>query len=449
MPHEVLIPPLGQTIDVLTLVTWYKQEGERVQEGEPLFAIETDKATLDVEAQASGILRHVTASEGDSVAALSAIALIVMAEEELPQAGAMEQRSEKERPVDRSYAIPRAAKGLMDRPVRTRLFVSPRARRLAEAERVPLENLSGTGPEDAIVERDVRAYLEELKKGAPKVTPVARRLAEGVGIDVATVAPSSPGARITRADVEATLAERKVVAPDAIEWVDMSPTRQTIARRMAESQRTAAQVTLTREVDATELVGLREKIIEELTEKDPRPTYTDFLVDIVALQLKQHPFLNAITDGERIGFSKEIHVALAVDTERGLLAPVLRNTDRKGLLWLAQERAELARRARDGSIAPEELSGGTFTLTNMGTLGVDAFTPIINPPQTAILGTGRIRPGPGVYEGELCIRQLMFLSLTFDHRVIDGAVAARFLQDVVRLIEKPHLVWLAGSLTSK
>ena len=425
MPHEVLIPPLGQTVDVLTLVTWYKQEGERVNEGEPLFAIETDKATLDIEAQASGILSRVTASEGDSVAALSTIALIVAEAEEEPQVGAME------------------------RPVGMRLFVSPRARRLAEMERVPLENLSGTGPEDAIVERDVRAYLDERRKAAQKVTPVARRFAEGVGINVATVPPSRPGARITRADVEVTLAEREVVAPDVIEWVDMSPTRQTIARRMAESQHTAAQVTLTREVDATELVRLREKIIEELTDKDPRPTYTDFLVDIIALQLKQHPFLNAITDGDRIGLSKEIHVALAMDTERGLLAPVLRNTDQKGLLRLARERAELARRARDGSITPEELSGGTFTVTNMGTLGVDAFTPIINPPQAAILGVGRIRPGPGVHEGELCIRQLMFLSLTFDHRVIDGAVAARFLQDAVRLIEKPHLVWLVGSITSK
>jgi pyruvate dehydrogenase E2 component (dihydrolipoamide acetyltransferase) len=420
-----------------------------VEEGEPLFAIETDKATLDVEAQASGVLRHVTAAEGDDVTALSTIALIAGPAEEVHQEGTAERLAEQEGLVDKLSPISEPARTVAEQPVGVRLFVSPRARRLAEAEAVPLEELTGSGPEGAIVERDVRAYLEERRRASPKATPVARRVAEGIGVDVRTVIPSRPGGRITRADVEATLEEPEIAASKAIQWVDMSPTRQTIARRMAESQRTAAEVTLTRDVDATELVHLRERILEELSESDPRPTYTDFLISIVALQLRQYPYLNATIDGERIGLSQEIDVAVAVDTDRGLLAPVLRNADQKGLLQLAHEREELVRRTRDGAIASEELSGGSFTITNMGNLGVDAFTPIINPPQSAILGVGRIRPGPAVHEGELCVRQLVYLSLTFDHRVVDGAPAARFLRDVVRLIEKPHLIWLGDNISSR
>jgi pyruvate dehydrogenase E2 component (dihydrolipoamide acetyltransferase) len=211
---------------------------------------------------------------------------------------------------------------------------------------------------------------------------------------------------------------------------------------MGDSQRAAAEVTLTRQVDATELVRLRELILAEIAEDDARPTYTDFLVCFVASTLRQHPILNSIMVDDRIAISDDIHIAVAVDTERGLVAPVVRFTDRKRLPQIARERAELTRRAVQGSISPDELVGGTFTITNLGPLGIDAFTPIINPPQAAILGAGRIHPGPAVHEGELCVRQLMTLSLTFDHRIVDGAPAARFLRDVVRLIEKPHLIWL-------
>ena len=169
--------------------------------------------------------------------------------------------------------------------------------------------------------------------------------------------------------------------------------RRIIARRLVESQQATAQVTLTREVDATELVRLRKQILQELSAEEPQPAYTDFLVSIAGRRLKQHPYLNATTDGERVALSKAVHVGVAVDTERGLLAPVVRDAGQKSLLQLTQERAELVKRALDGSITPAELSGGTFTITNLGSLGVDTFTPMINPPQVAILGVGRIRSG--------------------------------------------------------
>ena len=211
---------------------------------------------------------------------------------------------------------------------------------------------------------------------------------------------------------------------------------------MQQSHLETVPVTLTREVDATELVDLRERILGELGEGDVRPTYTDLLVSIVARCLLRHPSLNAHLEPDVLVMFDEAHVAIAVDTERGLVAPAIRSAQRKGLLELARERSGLARRAVEGSLAPEELSGGTFTLTNLGTLGVDAFTPVINPPQVAILGVGRIRAVPAAHDGQVAIRQAMHLSLTFDHRAVDGAPAARLLNDVAMLIEKPHRVWL-------
>ncbi|MDH7485822.1 MAG: dihydrolipoamide acetyltransferase family protein [Anaerolineae bacterium] len=446
MAVDIIVPPLSQTMDSVLLVEWLKAVGDEVVKGEPLFVIETDKAHLEIEAPASGILQEVLAQAGSEVAVRSTIGVIASADEARPVSPRPEPAPEAARPASRAATAARhpAATGpggqLLPAERQQRIFASPRARRLAQQEGVPLDEVQATGPQQMIVERDIRAYLAQ-RKAVPKATPVARRVAEAAGLDLATLAPL-PAARITRADVEAALAAREAAAPAGVQWVDLSPTRRTIACRMAESQQAAAEVTLTRQADATELVRLREQILAELSEEDTRPTYTDFLVLIVARQLKRHPHLNAITDGERIGLSEEVHVAVAVDTERGLMAPVLRNADKKGLLQLARERAELVRRALDGIITPEELSGGTFTITNLGSLGVDAFTPIINPPQAAILGVGRICPAPAVHEGQLCIRQLMHLSLTFDHRVVDGAPAARFLGDVVQWIEKPHLIWL-------
>jgi len=449
MAFDIIVPPLSQTMDSLVLVEWLKDVGEEVVKGEPLFVVETDKASLDVEAPASGILRRVFAGPGDEVTVRSRIGVIAAPGEETPEASDVPAPEPSEPAVESAAELSApAARGPRGEALpperRNRVFASPRARRLAEQEGVSLTEVTATGPQGMIVERDVRAYLE-AGAAAPAATPVARRMAEAAGLDLATVRPSKSGARITRADVEAALAEREaraVEAPPGVQWVEMPMIRRTIARRMVESQQTAAEVTLMRDADATELVSLRERILKDLLEGDPRPTYTDLLVSIVARQLKRHPTVNAIVEGDRVGLSGEVHVALAVDTERGLIAPVIRDADQKGLLRLAQERADLVQRALEGTITPDELSGGTFTITNLGTLGIDAFTPIINPPQAAILGIGRIRSAPAVCNGELCVRQMMVLSLTFDHRAIDGAPAARFLRDVVRLIERPHLMWL-------
>ena len=432
MPTQVLTPPLGQTVDTLIFVSWYKQEGEVVRQGEPLFVVETDKATLDVESPASGILRQVTAKTGDEVQTLSAIAMIAAEVE------GVEVTAEED-------SLPR-------------LFASPRARRLAERENVPLTALSGTGPEGAVVERDVQAVLDEAQaKGKAEevrsITPVARRMAEEAGIDWNTLAGSGPRGQVIRHDVESALSARLQLrtggeatadiplslipaAEEGFESIPLSGVRAIIAERMAQSHSQTAPVTLTAEADATELVEMRQR----LAARDVGVSYNDLLIFILGRALREHPRLNASLDGEQIKLWRRIDIGLAVDTDRGLLVPVVRNADQKGLAQLAAETKGLAEQARSGKITPDVLRGGTFTLTNLGMHGVDAFTPIINLPETAILGVGRIKEKPTVHNGQIAIRHLMWLSLTFDHRLVDGGLAARFLQRVVRLVESPYLM---------
>ena len=324
-----------------------------------------------------------------------------------------------------------------------RLFASPRARQLAALKGVPLEALQGggTGPGGLIVERDVNAYLEQ-RKATPRVTPLARRMAEAAGVDLSKVAPARPGGTITKADIEASTGSEALESAAMSTAIRLTPTRKTIARRMQESHQLTAPVTYLREADATRLVKLRKRILGNLPGGAIRPTCTDFLICLTCWALAGHPALNATFDGERLELYDSVHLALAVDTERGLIVPVIRDADRMRIGEIARRRSELVGRALTGTLSPEELSGGTFTLSNLGSLGIDHFTPIINPPQVAILGVGRIREAPLFRKGKVRIRKLMGLALTCDHRIVDGGPAARFLQDLCALIETPDLIWL-------
>jgi len=446
MAHEVLVPPLGQTVDTVVLVTWYRQEGETVVRGEPLFAIETDKATLDVEAPASGVLGGVSAQPGDQLEVLSTIALITAPGEAVtirqPVAPAEPAPSDTPQPHgDRPSQGPVGGK--------SRIFISPRARRVAEEHRIPLEVLSATGPQGAIVERDVRAYLaaQALPPAPPKpeplITPVARRLAEEAGMDWRQLSGSGSGGRITRDDVDQVLqAVPPAVEPitaelnEVVEAVPLRGVRAVIAERMAHSASTTAHVTLMAEADATALVELRHQLIQDGLEV----AYNELFLYILARALREHPQLNASLEGDVVRLWRRIHIGLAVDTDRGLLVPVLRDVDRQGLRQLVEEVGPLVTRARASRCTPDELRGGTFTLTNLGMFGIDAFTPLINLPECAILGVGRIKKQPVMMGDAVVGRHMVWLSLTFDHRLVDGAPAARFLQRVVQLVERPHLL---------
>ncbi len=443
MAIEVLVPPLGTTVDTVTLVKWYADEGETVQKGEPLFTVETDKATLDVEAPASGVLRRVTAHPGDILQALSVIAVIAAPDETLAEKTGVPPSPTQ---IISPTPVSEASRAATASGKRTRTFISPRARRLAERHQIPLAELQGSGPDGAIIERDVLAYLE--RSVAPAITPVAQRMAEQAGLDWRQLQGSGAGGRITREDIEHALATPRSeaqppVSPTMagtvntpIEVIPLQSIRAAIAERMVRSHTTTAPVTLTAHADATALVALR----QQLQQDDIDVSYNDLFIYIVARALREHRRLNASLDGDTIKVWQRIHIGLAVDTERGLLVPVVYDADTKGLTQLAQETRILIARAQAGQSTPAELNGSTFTITNLGMFGIDSFTPIINPPECAILGVGRINRQAVAIGENIAIRQMVWLSLSFDHRLVDGAPAARFLRRVVQLVEGPHLL---------
>jgi len=336
---------------------------------------------------------------------------------------------------------------------------SPRARRVAGELGVDWAAATGTGRTGRIVERDVRALAEQAPLMArARVTPLARRLAEDTGVDLAALETGKPGQRIARADVEVAARdggdgrdgreEQTGAAEPALSHDHRAPLshiRRITAQRMAQSAHTTAPVTLTTDADVTELVAVRTRIKAALAGSGLRvPTYNDLLTRLVALALLQQPWMNCSLEDDAIVRHEGVHMGIAVDTERGLFVPVIRDAHLKSIQQIATDAARLIDATRAGRADADDLRGGTFTISNLGMYEIDAFTPIINLPECAILGVGRIVARPVVIDeesGEVVVRKMMALSLTFDHRLVDGAPAARFLQHVKRWIEQPY-AWL-------
>ena len=383
MSVEVVMPKFGLTMQEGTIQQWYKAEGDPIAAGEPLFEVETEKVLYDVEAPASGTIARILHPVETTV---PVAALVLVIAEQGEDAVAVAARYAAVAPAGRAVAS------------------SPHPSPLPEREGAKKAEPGATG------------------HSAP-VTPAARKLARERGVDLTTVTGSGPGGRITREDVEAAIA-----APPAA-GTPMRGMRKAIAERMQRSLQTTAQLTITTEADVTPMVRRR----RELQEQFPL-TYTDLIVEAVAHALREHPRLNATVEGDAVRESSEVHVGLAVSLDEGLIVPVIHNADRKDLPVLAEEARTLAEKARRGSLSVDEVSGGTFTVTTLGAYGIDAFTPIIHLPQVAILGVGRVLEKPAVHDGKIAIRSLMTLSLTFDHRVVDGAPAAAFLQTVAKRI---------------
>jgi pyruvate dehydrogenase E2 component (dihydrolipoamide acetyltransferase) len=462
MSTEILVPPLSQTMDTVVLVEWLKAEGEKVTKGEPLFVVETDKANLEVEAPASGTLGQITARPGTEVKVKSAIGTILAEGDSLEVPAADDTRPEPPTPIPSptrhpTYIGPDGGPLPADRL--SRVFASPRARQLARDAGMSLASIRATGPQGMIVERDIRAAMLVAAPAAPApvasrpeepgITPVARRLADERGLDWRSVPGTGLRGQVTREDIERFVAAEPNtpsaaipaaptgrVASEILESIPVAGVRALIVERMGQSHRETAPVTLTSEADATALVQLRRRLAEDGVEV----SYNDLFLHLLAHALREHPRLNASLDGDAIEVWRRIDIGLAVDAERGLLVPVVRDVGGKGLEQLATETKSLAERARAGRCRPEELRGSTFTLTNLGMFGIDAFTPLINLPECAILGVGRIKEQPAVVEGQFVTRQMVWLSLTFDHRLVDGGPAARFLQRVAQLVERPHLL---------
>lgn len=475
MAREVVMPRLGWGAETGTLVEWLKRDGETVQAGDIICTVAGDKANVEVETMDSGVLRIPPDSPqlGAEVPVGTLMAYVVAPGSPAPfeamgatpaAAHVSEQtprwptaaRAEAQVPATPLPLPKLGASGAAPPPARPPMAniagmstaraerlrqppISPLARRLAHEQGVVWTALHGSGRTGRIVARDIRQATTQPatapdrdRPPAASSTPVPRLAASerlaGPFPDVSTLGPASPP---TAADGQ---------------WrVALSKARRVTAARIRQSVATVAPVTLTTEVDASALVQLREQFIADVAGTDHlAPSYNDLLIRLVALSLQDHPALNASLAGDELALHTAAHIGLAVDSEYGLLVPVVRDAQAKSIQQIALESARLVQQARSGTLAAGALGGGTFTITNLGPFGIDAFTPIINLPECAILGVGRIQARPVVIDEateHVVVRKMLTLSLTFDHRIVDGAPAARFLQQIARYIERPTL-WL-------
>lgn len=406
MAVEVTVPRLGWNMDEGVFVGWLKADGDAVKIGEPLYALEGEKATQDIEALDDGTLRIPPDGPrpGDRVAVGAVVAYLLQTDESLPLSH--RERVAAQPPGEGSHPPER------------------------KASREPLSPTSS-------LTRPLRGHPlpGREKEKLPRSSPLARRIARELGVDWTRLRGNGRSGRVRKADVLAA-AERGASARS----LPLSPARRAIAARLAHSQRTAVPVTLTTTVDATHLVGLRRQF---QASGGAVPGYTDIVVKLAALALVDHPTLNARLEDDRIVLPEGVHIGMAVDVDAGLRVPVVCDAASLGLKALASRTRELVERARNGDLQAAEMQGGTFTVTNLGGFGIEAFTPVINPPECAILGMGRIVRRPAVREEQIVARDEMVLSLTFDHRIVDGAPAARFLQHLTRMIENPA-PWLVS-----
>ncbi|MCS6847810.1 MAG: dihydrolipoamide acetyltransferase family protein [Anaerolineae bacterium] len=415
MTTQVVLPKLGNTVESSIIVAWLKQPGDRVEAGEPICTVETDKSTMDVPSTASGVLLQHLANVGDDVPVQTPIAVIG---DDMP-------------PTEQASASEPTA-------------ISPRALKLAQEHGIDPSQIAGSGPGGRIIERDVRARIESRREGVP-MTPVARAMVERGGY-VAPERGSGPGGRITKEDlipVAGQAPPRESSASGDYEIIPLSGVRRVIAERMRTSLQSTAQLTLHASADARALLAYREKLKASDESLGLRNvTINDLVMFAVARTLLQFPALNATFEGGELRQYARVHLGFAVDTPRGLLAPVIRDASSLSLKRLAEVAKALAADAIAGKLAPDALAGGTFTVTNLGSLGIESFTPILNPPQVAILGVGNINLKPIIPEGasEVVFAPHLGLSLTVDHQVVDGAPAAKFLQALARNLAQIELL---------
>ena len=435
MAKAVIMPRFGMTQEVAVIARWLKREGDAVEKGEPIAEVETDKVNMEVEAPATGTLAGLQYAEGDTVPVTEVIAYILAEGERLPQQPGAARPSGSPPP-------PAAAQ---DEAV----SATPVARRVAAAQGVDLAAVRGSGPGGRVTRRDIERHLQavpapprdDARSARVRATPAARRLARQQGLDLGAVPGSGPRGRVQAADVAqaAAAVPAPAAAPEAgPEIIPLAGMRRTIAERLQASYQQAPHVTFTTHADMTATLAARHYANQRLPEGHPPISLTAFIIKACAWALRQHPALNSLFRDDQIYRMPHIHVGMAVALEDGLIVPVIHHADRKGLLQLGAEVADLTARAHQGSLRPQDVADGTFTVSNLGMFGVSHFTAIINPPQVAILAVGQVEKRFVPDENERpVLKPMMTLTLAVDHRVIDGAQAARFLADLRRALEEP------------
>jgi pyruvate dehydrogenase E2 component (dihydrolipoamide acetyltransferase) len=407
--QTIIMPKMGDAMEEGTLVRWLKQEGDTVQEGEPIAEIATDKATVEIEAPVSGVLRGIRVAENAVVPVNTPLAYILQEGESLPAEGDG-KASEPTKPAAAPQPAPTTPAAPQPAPANgeERVLASPLARKIAAEHGIDLRQVRGTGPKGRIVERDVLAYLESRQ------------------VTVAPTPAPTPAPAVAAAPAEARVET-------------LNRLRQITAQRTTEAHQTIPHFYLTMEIDMEEALALRQRLNQ--LDESLRISINDLIVKACAVAIEQHPIVNASYQNGQIVYPNGIHIGIAVAVEQGLLVAVLKHCEGKSLRRIAQESQTLIQKAREGKLLPDEMTGNTFTVSNLGMFGIEQFTAIINPPASAILAVGATRRVPVVQEdGAIVARHRMKVTLSCDHRVLDGAVGAQFLQTLKQVLENP--LWM-------
>jgi len=458
MAQAVIFPKLGQTMEEGAIVKWLKKEGDPINKGDILFEIETDKANLEVESFFEGVLLKIYIREGITVPVNTIVAYVGAAGEKVPAqapkadvpaaapaqvAAASAPAAEPAKAAPAATPLPAAASVApaavpaprpAPKPVAApapaaRLIISPRAKALAKDACINPARVTGTGPDGRIVEKDVQAYLASVGYESLRITPAAKRLAAEKEIDILTVRGSGDAGRIMVEDVERALRRRPVA---------LSRMRQIIARRLVESKQTIPHFYVTVKADITDLMAYR----ADLKAKGYSFSVNDFVLEAVILSLEEFPVVNSVTDGQTISWRGDVDLGMAVSVENGLVVPVIRAAQTLTLKELNAQAKALADKARNGKLIPDEMVGSSFTVSNMGMMNVDQFMAIINPGEAGILAVSTGRQMPAVVNGEIKIRTIMAMTLSVDHRIVDGSVGAQFVNAIKSKLENPEL-WKA------
>ncbi|SFB00377.1 pyruvate dehydrogenase E2 component (dihydrolipoamide acetyltransferase) [Lentibacillus halodurans] len=457
MAKEVFMPKLSSTMEVGTLLQWFKAEGDPVEVGEPLFEIMTDKINIEVESYEEGVLLKRYYDVDEEIPVNAVIGYVGEENEEVPEEppaadgeaddGAISQAEggRKYTPSDVPTAVapgtdgtPAAAvSGAEKAPADAdgKVRATPAARRVAREQNVELGSVKGSGPKGRVHEQDVKDALDSTK-----ATPLAGKIAGDQDVDLSQVEGSGPHGKVRKADVmQHTAASAQVQLSEDTERIKLKGLRKAVADKMVQSTSTIPHVTLTSEVDMTHVIDVRKSLLPIIEKQTGyRLSYTEILMKATSQVLEAHPRVNASLIDHEIVLNKSVNIGLAVDVEDGLIVPSVKEVNHKGLAELTEVSKTVGKKARDNQLTPAEMTGSTFSISNLGMYAVDGFTPIINPPETAILGVGRIVEKPVVVDGEVEVRPMMVLSLSFDHRAIDGAPAAAFLTDLKERLENPY-----------
>lgn len=454
MATAVVMPKQGQTVESCLIVGWKKAVGEQVAAGEILAEVETDKALVEVESPVAGTVLALFFEAGDDVPVLTNIAAVGQPGEaisSLRPAGAKDQAAAPSaqavaEPSSQAKAPEVAPTSVLEPAAQTAIGISPRARNLAKQKGLDASSLSGSGPAGRIIERDVQAALAQK----PVMTPLAKTMVAQGGFNLPAHGSGVRG-RIMADDLQAAVLQPQAAAPASVvtaaeteEEVRTFPVkgiRKVIATRMLNSLQTTAQLTLNASADARVLLAYRKQLKESAEGLGLRQvTINDLLLLAVSRTLPQFPDLNAAFSDDTIAQYKNVHLGLAVDTPRGLMVPVIRRANTLSLKEIAQEAKRLAAACLDSTISADEMNGGSFTVTNLGSFGIESFTPVLNVPQVAILGVGNVNLKPVELDGEVQFIPHLGLSLTINHQVVDGAPAARFLQALVQGLAQIELL---------